>query len=152
MRVVNSMQTARSRAAEALKTVLRQVSQIKINTIDLPDPDLKIDIVAHVDVHGHRRKLVCRVQASGRPEHILVALKELQGFDGDATPVIIAPHLSQEAKALCGERRAGFLDLAGNARIDLGDVFISRRTFSQHARHASSSLSNRVNEELAGVA
>ena len=58
MRVVNSMHTARSRAAEALKTVLRQVSQIKVNTIDLPDPDLKIDIVAHVDVHGHRRKLV----------------------------------------------------------------------------------------------
>jgi hypothetical protein len=150
------MQTARSRAAEALKTVLRQVSQVKVSTIDLPDPDLKIDIVAHVYVHGHRRKLVCRVNASGRPEHILVALEELQGFasqfDGDATPVIIAPHLTEEAKALCGERRAGFLDLAGNARIDLGDVFISRRTISQHPRHASSSLSNRVGEELAGVA
>jgi len=153
MRVVNSMQTARSRAAEALKTVLRQVSQIKVNTIDLPDPDLKIDIVAHVDVHGHRRKLVCRVNASGRPEHILVALEQLQGFasqfDGNATPVIIAPHLTEEAKALCGERRAGFLDLAGNARIDLGDVFISRRTLS---RHAPASMSNREGEDLAGVA
>ena len=156
MRVVNSMHTARSRAAEALKTVLRQVSQVKVNTIDLPDPDLKIDLVAHVDVHGHRRKLVCRVNASGRPEHILVALEQLQGFasqfDGDATPVIIAPHLTEEAKALCGERRAGFLDLAGNARIDLGDVFISRRTSAQHARHLSAALSNRVGEELAGVA
>jgi hypothetical protein len=153
MRVVNSMQTARSRAAEALKAVLRQVSQVKLNTIDLPDPDLKIDLVAHVNVHGHRRTLVCSVKASGRPEHILVALEELQGFasqfDGDATPVIIVPHLSEEAKALCGERRAGFLDLAGNARIDLGDVFISRRTLS---RHSSASMSNREGEELAGVA
>ena len=156
MRMVNSMQTARSRAAEALKAVLHQVSQVKLHTIDLPDPDLKIDIVAHVDVHGHRRTLVCKVKASGRPEHVLVALEELQGLanqiDGDATPVIIAPHLSEEAKALCGERRAGFLDLAGNARIDLGDVFIFRRTLAQHSRHSSTTMSNREDEELAGVA
>jgi hypothetical protein len=154
--MVNSMQTARSRAAEALKSVLRQVSQVRIQDISLPDPDLKIDIVAHVDVHGHRRTLVCSVKASGRPEHILIALEELRSlagqFDGDALPVIIAPHLSEEAKALCGERRAGFLDLTGNARLDLGEVFIRRRTFAQRAHHASASLANREDEQLAGVA
>ena len=153
MRMVSSMQTARSRAAEALKSVLCQVSQVKLNDIDLPDPDLKIDIVAHIDVHGHRRTLVCCVKASGRPEHILVALEELQSLanqiDGDAMPVIIAPHLSEEAMALCGEKRAGFLDLAGNARLDLGEVFILRRTLAQRRSVSSSHLQN---DELAGVA
>jgi hypothetical protein len=154
--MVNSMQTARSRAAEALKAVLHQVSQVKLNNIDLPDPDLKIDLVAHVDVHGHRRTLVCSVNTSGRPDLILVALDQLQSladsFNGDATPVIIAPHLSEEAKALCGERRAGFLDLAGNARLDLGDVFIFRRTLTQRVHRASAPLSNLENNQLAGVA
>jgi hypothetical protein len=154
--MVNSMQTARSRAAEALKAVLHQVSQVKLNNIDLPDPDLKIDLVAHVDVHGHRRTLVCSVNTSGRPDLILVALDQLQSladsFNGDATPVIIAPHLSEEAKALCGERRTGFLDLAGNARLDLGDVFIFRRTLTQRVHRASAPLSNLENNQLAGVA
>jgi hypothetical protein len=154
--MVNSMQTARSRAAEALKAVLHQVSQVKLNNIELPDPDLKIDLVAHVDVHGHRRTLVCSVNTSGRPDLILVALDQLQSladsFNGDATPVIIAPHLSEEAKALCGERRAGFLDLAGNARLDLGDVFIFRRTLTQRVHRASAPLSNLENNQLAGVA
>ena len=156
MRMVSSMHTAKSRAAEALKSVLHQVSQVKLKNIDLPDPDLKIDIVAHVDVHGHRRTLVCRVSASGRPDMILVALEQLQSvanqFDGDATPVIIAPHLSEEAKALCGEKRAGFLDLAGNARIDLGEVFIFRRTLAQRVHRGSVTLTNLGNDELVGVA
>ena len=57
MKVLNSMNTARNRAAEALKTVLDQVSQVKLKSIETnpPDPDLKVDILAHVDVHGHRR-------------------------------------------------------------------------------------------------
>ena len=156
MRMVSSMLTARRRAVEALKSVLCQVSQVKLNDIDLPDPDLKIDIVAHIDVHGHRRTLVCCVKASGRPDHILVALEELQSLanqlDGDAMPVIIAPHLSEEAKALCGEKRAGFLDLAGNARLDLGEVFILRRTLAQRVHRRSVSLSHLQNDELAGVA
>jgi hypothetical protein len=154
--MVNSMQTARSKAAEALKAVLHQVSQVKLKDISLPDPDLKTDIVASVDVHGHRRTLVCRVKASGRPEHVLVALDELQSlagqFDGDAMPVIIAPHLSEEAQALCGARKAGFLDLAGNARLDLGEVFICRRTLPQSAENSPASLSSREDVQLAGVA
>lgn len=159
MRMINSMHATRSRAAEALKAVLCQVSQVKLKDIDLPNPDLKIDIVAHVDVHGHRRALVCSVNASGRPEHVLVALDELQSFadqfEGDATPVIIAPHFSEEAKALCGEKRAGFLDLDGNARLDLGEVFICRRMSPQPLQNSSASLapmSHREGEKLAGVA
>jgi hypothetical protein len=60
------------------------------------------------------------------------ALNELrQGaarLPGDATPVIIAPYLSPESQALCKESQAGFLDLEGNARLALGEVFIVKRT------------------------
>jgi hypothetical protein len=156
MRMVSSMQTARSRAAEALKAVLHQVSQVRLRDIELPNPDLKIDIVARIDVHGRRRTLICGVRASGRPEHILVAIDQLQSFasqfDGVATPLIIAPHLTDQAKALCGENRTGFLDFNGNARIDLGEVFIFRRMLPQSDRSHAASLTRTDGEGLFGAA
>ncbi|MGC1461386.1 MAG: hypothetical protein WA802_04240 [Terracidiphilus sp.] len=134
MRVADSMQAARGRAAEALKVVLHQVSQIKLKGMDVdsPRPDLRVDILAHVDVHGKSHTLVCKVRASGRPEHVRMALEEFQGdaaqFSRDATPVLIVPSCSEESRALCRESKAGFLDLEGNARIDLGEVFIGKRS------------------------
>jgi len=132
MRLVNSMHDARNRAAEALKTVLDQVSQIKLKSIDAPTPDLKVDILAHVDVHGHRHTLACKINATGRPDHVRVALKELQDLEDllqtGAEPVIIAPYFSEEMKALCGASKAGFLDMDGNAHLEVGDVFIVRRS------------------------
>jgi hypothetical protein len=48
--------------------------------------------------------------------------------DAKSTLVIIAPYLSPEAQAICKENDAGFLDLEGNARIVVDEIFISKRT------------------------
>lgn len=149
MRMPDSMQAARNKAAEALKLVLHQVSQIKLKGIDVDSPhaDLKVDILAHIDVHGHNHTLVCKVRASGRPEHVRMALAEFQGdaaqFSENATPVLIAPYLSEESKALCRESKAGFLDLEGNARLDLGEVFIGKRSLPQTRGRSDSGMTGR---------
>ena len=158
MRMVDSAQAAKNRAADALRAVLHHVSAIKLKEIDMdsPGPDLKVDLLAHVDVYGHSHTLVCKVEASGRPDHVRTALKVLRShadeLEGNATPVFIAPRMSEEAKALCGESNTGFLDLEGNARLVLGDVFIVKRTLRQPRRSSPSSVSGREDEELAGVA
>lgn len=159
MTILNSLQTSRNRAAEALQSVLRQVSQIKLKDIDVDSPraDLKVDILAHIDVQGHSHTLVCKVRASGRPDHVRMALEEFQGqaseFSGNATPVLIAPRFSEEAKALCRECKAGFLDLEGNARLDLGDVFIGKRSLPQaRVRSVSSETGRRRTDAMAGAA
>jgi hypothetical protein len=158
MNPIDSSQSKKNRAAEALKAVLCQVSQIKLKRIDmdLPDPDLKIDILAHIDVQGHSHTLACRVRASGRPEHVRMALEELRGnaarLSANATPVFIAPRLSEQAQALCRECRACFLDLEGNARLELGEVFIGKRSLPRTERRQPSSLPGRGGQRLAGVA
>lgn len=155
MRMASSVNVARNRAAEALKSVLHQVSQIKLNRIDLdsPQPDLKVDIMAHINVHGHSHTLMCKVRASGRPEHVRMALEEFHvnaaHFARNATPVLIAPHFSEEAKALCRKNNAGFLDLEGNARIDLGEVFIGKRSMP-HVRDRAVMQQN--SDRIAGAA
>jgi len=158
MRMTDPMLAVRSRAAEALKTALHQVSQIKLRKIDhsSPGPDLKVDMLAHVDVHGRSHTLVCKLTASGRPDYVRMALKEFEGdvhrLDGNSTLVFIAPRMSEEAKAVCGEGKAGFLDLEGNARLELGDVFIVKRTISKRPPRSAWPLSGQEDAELAGVA
>jgi hypothetical protein len=85
-----------------------------------------------------------------------MALKEFEGdvhrLDGHSTLVFIAPRMSEEAKAVCGEGKAGFLDLEGNARLELGDVFIVKRTISKRPPRSAWPLSGQEDAELAGVA
>ena len=159
MKMADSMHAAKNQAAEALKAVLHQISAIKIKhiDIDLPAPDLKVDILVHLDVYGHSHTLVCRVEASGRPDHVRTALEELcahtGGVDTKATAVFIAPHISEEAKALCGANRTGYLDLEGNAHLDLGEVFIVKRTLPPVLRRPVPSASRQQqHHQLAGAA
>src|ERR1017187_9368701 len=106
MRMADSLKSTKRTAAEALKTVLHQVSQIKLKGIEFepPHPDLKVDLLAHLDVHGHSHTLVCKVETSGQPEFVRLALEEFQGHSthlgGNSTLVFIAPRLSWEARTM----------------------------------------------------
>jgi len=122
------------RAAAALKAVLAEVSTIKVREIRHQTSESGKDrgLTACVDVFGHHHTLTCGVQSDGQPGHVRSALEELRHgaarLPGDATPVIIAPYLSPEAQAVCKENKAGFLDLEGNARLALGEVFIVKQS------------------------
>lgn len=118
-------------AAVALDSLLRKVSGIEVKDVGLGSNGLaiEIDIVAHVDVFGHSHTLACEVEDSAAPDLVWAAIEELQKvgahLHGNVVPVIIVPCLSAEALALCEKRKTGCLDLEGNGRICVGQVFIS---------------------------
>jgi hypothetical protein len=96
-----------------------------------------LDLIARIDVLGHRHALVCEVKTNGQPRYVRTALLQLrhhveQQATG-AVPVLIAPYLSAEAQALCREYNVGFIDLEGNARLVFGGVFIERQVASKPA-------------------
>jgi hypothetical protein len=148
------------RAVEALKELLQQVSAIKLRDIKLMSPDSagESDILVHIDVYGHDRILVCKVKACGDLRPVRSALRKLGEhavhIAGDITPVLIAPHLSAEAQTLCRESKAGFLDLEGNARIVLDEVFFAKRSVPQRKPPVSetSPLSGSGSKPFAEVA
>lgn len=127
-RVPNEME---ARAAEALGAILHQVSSIKTRDIKFQPAHRRSNIVASVDVLGRSHKLVCNV-ADEDPRHVKEALKKLRysadSRKGDATPVLITPRLSEATRALCAERKVGCLDLEGNARLSVDEVFIGKRS------------------------
>jgi len=124
-------------AQEALKSLLAQVSSIRLIELSdrLPAERSKIRFAAHVDVLGHLYSLVCEVKASGLTLNLRDALAELRRaaaqYRANAIPMLIAPYLTLEAQAICKECGIGFLELEGSARITLGQVFIGRRKLTQ---------------------
>ena len=133
MKTKSPMTDLELRATEALRTLLGQVSVIKLKEIRR---ESKGSVVADVDVLGHRHTLACEVKANAQPENLRTALRNLSNSQRKdaAIPVVIAPYMSPEAQAMCKESHAGFLDLEGNARLALGEVFMCKRALSPHTR------------------
>jgi hypothetical protein len=120
------------RAAEALRLVLSEVSTIKLKEIRHDSAASKTGFLAYVDIFGECHTLACEVKQHGRPAELHSVLDELRDsaarLNADATPVLIAPYLAPDAQAICNQRSVAFVDLEGNARISLGEVFVTKRT------------------------
>jgi len=125
-----------AKAAEALGILLHQVSSIKTRDIKFQPANRKSNILADIDVLGQRHKLVCNV-TDGDPEEVRKALDKLRTCADsrrtDATQVLITRHISPQTRAMCEERRIGFLDLDGNARLVVDEVFIGKRSVRSNA-------------------
>jgi len=132
-----SMKEFESQAASALRALIEQVPAIKVENIKVepPGPDRAVDILARILVADRPHMLVCEVKSNGQPRHVRTALLQLRNYlahlGREATPIFIAPYLSQEAQALCREYDVGFLDLEGNARLVFDGVFIDRLVSSK---------------------
>ena len=124
------------RAAEALKLLLQEVSAVKLKEMKR-EAGRAAEILAHVDVYGHSHTLACEVNTDARPSKVRASIRKLQDCAAhradETTPVLIAPYLSPAAQTLCKQSHAGFLDLEGNARITLGEVFIGKRSMRQRS-------------------
>ena len=125
-------------AIDALRETLGQISVIKTREIKVEAHRHRNEktIIARVEIYGHPHTLLCQVVAGCNPgdlQRTFVELSKLHArFPGGTTPVLIAPSLSEEAQNLCRESNMGFLDLEGNARLYLDEVFIVKRSLPRH--------------------
>lgn len=120
-------------AADALTSALSGVSTLKLKAIRCESDahGSNTGFMAHVDVLGRPHVLACEVKAEGQPTVLRETLLHLHDGEAELEPnvtrVLIAPYLSPQAQALCMQNHAGYLDLVGNARIEIGEVFIRQR-------------------------
>lgn len=126
------MKVAESRAGEALRQLLGNVPILRVEGIEAQtmSGDWAPDLIARLLVDGRQHVLICAYKSNGQPRHARSALLELRNYVDhrapQATPIFIAPYLSPAVRQLCDEKRVGYLDLEGNARIAFGGVFIER--------------------------
>lgn len=135
-----------NRAVAALNSLLTQTSAINLKEIGIgwpvagsEAPGSEIDILAHVEVLGRSHTLACQVGDGSGPEAVRMALKKLRDqiafLPGRVTPVLILPVLSHEAQTLCEEDNTGRLDLQGNGRLAIDEIFVSMRSMPRRALH-----------------
>jgi len=131
-------ETDETKARDSLRSLLAQVPTIKLK--DIRRESLSSDgsagrMLANLSVSGRRHVLACEISLHGQPRHVRIALLQLRNYVSqlgrNATPVLIAPYLSQQAQTLCREQDVGFLDLEGNVHLVFNGVFIERTVASQ---------------------
>ena len=88
-----------------------------------------VDLVVEIEVPERKsvKRLACEIKAEGFPKYLRLAAKQLKMFlgnDKSLYPVIIAPFISEEGRALCKEEGIGFLDLSGNCFLSFNDTYI----------------------------
>jgi len=125
-------------AINALRETLRQISVIKIKEVQIEDhrPRCERTIIARVEIYGHAHTLVCKMLEICDQRELLRAFKGLSKlharFPNGTTQVLIAPFFPKAAQEMCREANIGFLDLEGNARLYLDEVFIVKRSLPLH--------------------
>ena len=140
MKIKGSQRAAETRAARVLKIVLAQVSGVQTREIRLePRPSgHNREIVAAVDVLGHRHRLACAVASEPTETCIGEALSELRrdvGAEKGIIPVVIAPSLPPSARSMFKASKVSYVDFHGNVRLDLGEVFLWKRSLPHRAMH-----------------
>jgi len=123
-----------SEAIEALRETLRQISVIKVKQIfvDRHGHRGEKTILGHIEIYGHAHLLACKFVSRCDLPQLARAVHELQRIENDrgvvVMPILIAATMSEEAQTLCRNSDVGFLDLEGNARLYLDEVFIVKRS------------------------
>jgi hypothetical protein len=126
-----------SEAIEALRETLRQISVIEVKDISLEHHGNRRDktILGHIEIYGHTHLLACKVVDRCEMPPMKRAVRELERVQKHrgvvVMPILIAPTMSEEAQTLCRENNIGFMDLDGNARLYLDEVFIVKRSLHQ---------------------
>jgi len=131
LKEADSLKGMGERAAEVLEAVLKEISIVRLEHIDV-EPQVGShhpDLLAHLTAAGHPYILVCEVKSSGQPRYVREGLLQLRNFIEHtplmkATPLFIAPYLSPEARTICRDNKVGYLDFQGNVRLEFGGVFI----------------------------
>jgi len=120
------------KAAQAIRACLEDVPSLKIKGVEM-ERDFKgyrADMVTTVSTPtGRTGFLVAEIKATGEPRVAREALNRLWrnwANQPDVVPVFIAPYISPKSAEICKLDSTGYVDLAGNCRVVLENVFIER--------------------------
>lgn len=120
------------RTVKALRRLFARSPEIATERISLAPPKIgsggRVDILASISAFGRRHRIACEVRNNGQPSHIRNAILHVRDYvanlNFDAAPMVAAPFLSEPSRALCVEYGVGYLDLHGNAFLQVPGILI----------------------------
>jgi len=123
---------------DLLRGLLRRIPFLKLASLRTgarvsPDSSDRADRVAQVTAGDRKWTLVVEEKRLGQPREVRSAVLQLENHvrrlphDAPGYGVLLAPFISEESARICTEAGIGYADLAGNARLSFGQVFIETR-------------------------
>lgn len=134
LKITNSVKILEQTAAEDLQRLLKRIPQIKVKSLKIGSTgkDPGFDLQVRLELDGKQHALIAEVKANGQPRYAreaIVRLKALAGrINPPATPVFIAPFLTESTRELCSREGVSYLDLEGNARLAFDSVYLEIAT------------------------
>lgn len=132
MKAVNSVNVERF-APQVVEDFLTGVPNLQIISIERDSFNSgrwSADIKVKAQFAGKPLNIVIEVKATGQPQIVRNAAQNLQRYlqnvHEDDLPVVMAPYLSPQARAVCREENVGYLDYLGNALIASDGLYIER--------------------------
>jgi hypothetical protein len=89
-----------------------------------PGPDLLVQ----ADIRGTPITLIAEAKSQGEPRYVRQAADQLREYAGQfpgAYPIVVSNFISPQTAEILRSRSIGYFDLAGNALIDFGSLFIN---------------------------
>lgn len=133
-----SILNAERQAARVLENFLREIPRFDIDRIDregASGSDAKYDFVVEGTYAGHPVRLAVEVKSNGQPRVMRNAAhqlrRDLEHWNEKPVPVVMAPYLSEQARAACREEGVGYADFQGNVHIAFDAVYIDRQVASR---------------------
>jgi hypothetical protein len=133
MKPAQSLNTERE-AARALEAFLRGLPRFQLDNIEREGAvghlDHHADIIADVQFAGKPLHLIVEVKSNGQPRVMRDTAAQLRRYLDAAQPnaiaIVMAPYLSEQARAACIDEGVGYLDFMGNAHIETDSIYIDR--------------------------
>jgi hypothetical protein len=91
------------------------------------EPATGPDVVFETTIRGKPIRFIAECKSQGEPRFMREAAEQLREYQADypgAYPIIIAPFITDSTADLLISKKLGYFDLAGNALIDYGPIFV----------------------------
>lgn len=85
------------------------------------------DSIVKVFIEGKPIKFILEAKSQGEPRLVRIAINQLKDYlknTKDTFGILAAPYLSDASRQICKEAGIGCIDLAGNAFIAVGNIYI----------------------------
>ncbi|OPY93046.1 MAG: hypothetical protein A4E73_00507 [Syntrophaceae bacterium PtaU1.Bin231] len=121
----------RPKALEALKSCLRRVPFLKLESIK-QEPrvsETQLDFLAKVSIAQKKQIIAVEVKGNGQPRIARAAANQIIRYR-EKNPamyyVFAAPYISPQSAEICTKEGIGYFDLAGNCRLTFDRIFIEQ--------------------------
>lgn len=132
MKLPNPLKVERE-AEKALRNLLGEIPGVSIRRIthEPPVEDATIDLLVEASTASGPLRIAVEVKSNGQPRLIKDAINQLRHYLEDspnsATPIVMAPFLSEQSRAICTQENMGYIDFHGNARVVTDMLYIDRQ-------------------------